>query len=230
MMKLTGLAGAAAVAALLASGGARADYAPTATGGERKVGAWEWANDAHTRARIAVTHTFTNTEEAATLTFHKDATADILVVGGGGGGGTGGGGGGAGQFLYNEGVGFIAGGYAVTVGAGGADNSGGSASSISNSAGTAQIALAVGGGKGGATNTVGGNGANGGGGGVIYSDQSATSRSGGASTVEGGHAGGGSAKNSTAGGGGGAGHDGYDYNDEQFPGCGGEGEIGRAHV
>ncbi len=43
-----------------------------------------------------MTHTFTNAEEAATLTFHQPAKVDVLIVGGGGGGSSGAGGGGGG--------------------------------------------------------------------------------------------------------------------------------------
>jgi hypothetical protein len=93
-----------------------------------------------------VVHTFTN---SGTLNIPVPASADVLVVGGGGGGGQyrGGGGGGGGVIITNTSV--SAGNVTVTVGAGGAQNTAGSATSF----GSLQ---AGGGGQGGKQNSTGG--------------------------------------------------------------------------
>ena len=127
-----------------------ASYSPIATGGERRVTAWEYTDATHTRVRIAVTHIFTNAEEAATLTFHQPAKVDVLIVGGGGGGSSGaGGGGGGGGIIYKTGVNIAADSYVVTVGTGGVAGVKGGNSSVFG-------LEAIGGGKGGAINAAGG--------------------------------------------------------------------------
>lgn len=110
---------------------------------------------------------------AATATVSDtSATINYLVVGGGGGGGTGnggpngGGGGGAGDVRTGTITGKAGQSYAVTIGAGGATNTVGSASSLLISDNVTNGVYSRGGGGGGAYNTDGTSGGSGGGGGA----------------------------------------------------------------
>ena len=111
-MMIKKLIGAGTAVVALATGSARADYTPIATGGVERVVSYSLSADG-SQLTFVKTHTFTNAEEAATFTLFRDTTVDILVVGGGGGGGQGGGGGGAGAVAYQTGVAFSVGDYTV---------------------------------------------------------------------------------------------------------------------
>jgi len=64
---------------------------------------------------------FTDTSNSYSVTFPKDLTCDVLIIGGGGGGArTYGGGGGAGAMIYDKNIQFTAGEYTFKVGSGGA--------------------------------------------------------------------------------------------------------------
>lgn len=158
-------------------------------------------------------HTFTTTG-SSTFTTNKAITAQVLVVGGGGGGGDNvGGGGGAGAAIYSSALSIPAGSYSLTVGAGGAPNTSGSAS-------TFRTITAPGGGYGGTWR--GGSGVSGGCGGGGAGDTGL----GAAGTV--GFAGGSSTGNISSGGGGGMGSAGSNAVSGQT--VGGAGGLGATYV
>jgi Glycine rich protein len=158
-------------------------------------------------------HTFTTTG-SSTFTTNKAITAQVLVVGGGGGGGDNvGGGGGAGAAVYSSVFSIPAGSYSLTVGAGGAVNASGSAS-------TFRTLTAPGGGYGGTWR--GGSGVSGGCGGGGAGD----SGLGAAGTV--GFAGGSSTGNISSGGGGGMGSAGSNAVSGQT--VGGAGGLGATYT
>ena len=184
-----------------------------------------------TKLLVTALYTFTNTAEAASITFSSPATIDVLVVGGGGAGARSGGGGGGGQVIEQMGIHVEAGTYPIVVGEGGivGGESGGTSSVFSISAAGGRCATgkdggASGNGKAGGTghNTSSGDNRAGGGGGG-----SGGSGDAGGSNVPGGKGGDGVVSSITGeyyGGGGGGGESTKNSYD---PGEGGKGGGGR---
>lgn len=165
-------------------------------------------NATYTVATMPITPTSAGYNSAAGT--DTTTTVKALVVGGGGGGatGSGGGGGGAGGYQYNAAFAIAVGAYSIVVGAGGAADTVGNASTFSTITGN-------GGGAGGGGNGGSGGGATGGGS-VGTGNQGSN---GGNGTTNGNHAGGGGGGSSAVGG----------NSTASFPNTGGAGGAGTAN-